>query len=243
MRLLVTRPEPEATRTAERLRALGHEPVLAPLLETVFLAPPPPGFRPAAILLTSGNGLRGLLRWPNFRAWLDIPVLAVGDRTATAAREAGFRDVRSADGDGEALASLAIATLDPAAGTLLYPAAIDRAGLWPDKLTATGFTISLVETYRMDPVAALPDPVADDLHQGRLDGVLLYSPRTAKTFVGLVARLDPQPPLDHLSIYALSANVASVLTFGSVLIADEPTDDALLARIPPGMGTSPSGVR
>jgi len=243
MRLLVTRPEPEATRTTERLRALGHEPVLAPLLETVFLNPPPPSFRPAAILLTSGNGLRGLLRWPIFRVWLDVPLLAVGDRTAEAARSAGFTEVRSADGDGDALASLAIENLDPRAGTVLYPAAVDRAGRWPDRLTAAGFTLSLVEIYRMDPVAVLPDPVANDLHQGRIDGVLLYSPRTAKTFVELVARLDPQPRLDHLSIYALSANVASVLTFGSVLIAEEPTDDALLARIPPGVGTSPSGVR
>ena len=32
MRLLVTRPEPDATRQAERLAARGHEPVLAPLL-------------------------------------------------------------------------------------------------------------------------------------------------------------------------------------------------------------------
>lgn len=243
MRLLVTRPEPDATRTAERLRALGHEPVLAPLLEARFLDPVPPAFLPAAILLTSGNGLRGLLRWPDFRAWLDIPVLAVGDRTATAAREAGFRDVRSADGDGDALASLAIATLDPSAGTLLYPAAVDRAGHWPERLAAAGYELSLVEIYRMDPVAALPDSVADDLHQSRLDGVLLYSPRTAKTFVELVTGLNPPPPLDGLAIYALSANVASVLTFGTAILAEEPTDDALLARIPPGMGTSPSGVR
>lgn len=243
MRLLVTRPEPEATRTAERLRALGHEPVMAPLLETQFLDPPAPRFRPAAILLTSGNGLRGLLRWPESRGWIDAPVLAVGDRTAEAARAAGFTDVGSADGDGEALASLAIESLDPNNGTLLYPAAVDRAGHWPERLIAAGFTLSLVETYRMDPVARLPNRVEDDLHQGRIDGILLYSPRTAKTFVELVGRLDPQPLLDHLSIYALSPNVACALTFGTAFIASEPTDDALLALIPKSMGTSPSGVR
>ena len=32
MRLLVTRPEPDATRQAEKLAARGHEAVLAPLL-------------------------------------------------------------------------------------------------------------------------------------------------------------------------------------------------------------------
>ncbi|WEK50957.1 MAG: uroporphyrinogen-III synthase [Candidatus Kaistia colombiensis] len=243
MRLLVTRPEPEAARTAERLRALGHEPVVAPLLEARFLDPAPPAFLPAAILLTSGNGLRGLLRWSGARDWLDIPVLAVGARTAESARAAGFMDVRSADGDGDALASLAIASLDPEAGTILYPAAVDRAGHWPERLIAAAFTLSLVETYRMDPVAGLPDPVIADLREGKFDGVLLYSPRTAKTFAQLVGGLDPQPPLDHLSIYALSPNVASALTFGTAFIAHEPTDDALLALIPKSMGTSPSGVR
>ena len=243
MRLLVTRPEPEATRTAERLRALGHEPVMAPLLETVFLDPPPPASKPAALLLTSGNGLRGLMRWPVRPSWLALPVLAVGDRTAEAARAAGFTDVRSADGDGEALATLAIESLDPKAGKILYPAAVDRAGHWPDRLSAAGFSLELVEIYRTDPATSLPEPVVADLQEGLLDGILLYSPRTAKTFSELIRRLDPQPRLDHLSIYALSANVAAALTFGTSFIAPEPTDDALLALIPQSMGTSPSGVR
>ncbi|MFI5408145.1 uroporphyrinogen-III synthase [Kaistia sp. UC242_56] len=243
MRLLVTRPEPDATRTAERLRALGHEPVMAPLLKTAFLDPPAPTFRPSAILLTSGNGLRGMLRWPGAADWLDIPVLAVGDRTAEAARAAGYTQVRSAEGDGETLATLAIASMDPKAGTLLYPAAVDRAGHWPERLLAAGFTIALVEVYRMDPVASLPDSVVADLRQGRLDGVLLYSPRTAKTFAHHVAALDPQPPVDHLSIYTLSPNVASSVTFGRIFTGPEPTDDALLALIPQSVGTSPSGVR
>jgi len=243
MRLLVTRPEPEATRTAERLRALGHEPVLAPLLDTVFLDPPPPGTRPAAILLTSGNGLRGLLRWEDATRWLDIAVLAVGERTADMARSAGFRDVRSADGDGDALASLVIATLDPGAGALLYPAAVDRAGHWPDRLLAAGFRLEIVEIYRMDPVAALPDSVILDLRQERIEGALVYSPRTAKTLSQLVDGLVPRPPVAGLPIYALSENVASALTFGRIFIAAEPTEDALLAQIPQSMGTSPSGVR
>ena len=247
MRLLVTRPEPEATRTAERLRGLGHEPVVAPLLEVIFLDPPQPAFQPAAVLLTSGNGLRGLLRWPVAANWFDIPVFAVGDRTAEAARQAGFSKVLSADGDGDALATLAIAALAPGAtlhaGTLLYPAAVDRAGHWPERLIAAGHTLSLVEVYRMDPVGSLPDSVVDDLHQRQIDGVLLYSPRTAKAFSQLVDGLDPRPPVDHLSIYTLSKNVASALTFGTAFIANEPTDDALLAQIPKSMGTSPSGVR
>ncbi|BCP55696.1 uroporphyrinogen III methyltransferase [Kaistia sp. 32K] len=248
MRLLVTRPELEATRTAERLRALGHEPVIAPMLQTVFLDPPLPAIDPAAILLTSLNGLRALARWPLPAAWFALPVLAVGDRTAAAARGAGFADVRSADGDGVALAELTLATLPPTAGTLLYPAAVDRAGNWTETLAQAGYELALVEAYRMDPAASLPDSAATSLREGRIDGVLLYSPRTATALVRCLAALDPPARLDGLTIYALSENVAAALRagnlrFGTIRIAEKPTDDALLALLPGSVGTSPSGVR
>jgi uroporphyrinogen-III synthase len=231
MRLLVTRPEPEATRTAKRLRDLGHEPVIAPMLTTSFLDPAMPAIDPAAILLTSLNGVRALVRWPLPEDWFARPVLAVGDRTAEAAREAGFRDVRSADGDGEALATLAIATLDPARGQLLYPAATDRAGDWPDRLTAAGFRVRLVEAYRMDPVVRLPASVETALREARIDGVLVYSPRTAKTFSQCLAALDPPLPQAGLTFYALSPNVAVALGGGNVHAANEPTEAALLALL------------
>ncbi len=243
MRLLVTRPEPEATRTAERLRELGHEPVTAPMLTSVFLDPPMPAIDPVAILLTSLNGVRGLMRWPVPEAWFALPVLAVGDRTAEAAREAGFASVSSADGDGVALAALAMERLEPDAGPLLYPAAVDRAGTWTETLTGAGHALELVEVYRMEPAASLPDSVVAALREDRVDGVLVYSPRTATALSGCVDRLDPRPDIDRLPVYALSPNVAAAMRFGDVHIAEKPTDDALLALIPASMGTSPSGAR
>jgi uroporphyrinogen-III synthase len=231
MRLLVTRPEPEATRTAERLRALGHEPVIAPMLTTIFLDPKLPAIDPAAILLTSLNGVRAMTRLSLPESWFALPVLAVGDRTAEAARAAGFRDVRSADGDGEALATLVIATLDPEAGPLLYPAAVDRAGDWPDRLAEARFEIALAEAYRMDPVARLPDSVVAALRAQEIDGILVYSPRTARTLSRLLADVRPPLPLDGLAVYALSPNVAAAVDFGAVHAADAPTEDALLALL------------
>lgn len=243
MRLLVTRPEPEASRTAERLRDLGHEPVKAPMLTSVFLDPPMPAIDPAAILFTSLNGVRGLLRWPVPDAWFSLPVLAVGDRTAEAAREAGFGRVYSADGDGIALAALTMAMIRPGAGPLLYPAAVDRAGTWTQTLAEAGHALELVEVYRMEPVKSLPDSVISSLRDGLVDGVLVYSPRTASALSGCVDLLDPRPALDHLVVYTLSPNVAAAMRFGDLHIAEKPTDDALLALIPASMGTSPSGAR
>ena len=56
MRLLLTRPEPDAQRTAAALRAQGHDVIIAPLLRIEPAADAEIGAGPwAAILITSAN--------------------------------------------------------------------------------------------------------------------------------------------------------------------------------------------
>ncbi len=70
-----------------------------PLLSVRFHDGPPLALDGAqAILATSANGVRALARRSRAR---DLPVFAVGPQTAEAAREAGFANVKSADGDAE----------------------------------------------------------------------------------------------------------------------------------------------
>src|SRR5262245_18884914 len=101
MRLLVTRPEPDNARTAAELRARGHEVMLAPLLRIEPVPDADLGNGPwSGVLITSANGARAIAAHKR-RAALDaLPVLAVGQASAAAARDAGISDVTSADGDG-----------------------------------------------------------------------------------------------------------------------------------------------
>lgn len=237
MRLLVTRPQPDAARTAAALAALGHETMIAPLLEAELLPPPADLLSPAAVLVTSINAVRAIAAWPAARLPRDRPLLAVGDRTADAARAAGFADIRSAAGDAGALAALAGETLDPGAGPLLYPAADRPAGDLAGLLRRSGFTVIELAAYRMAPVTRLPDAVAAALESGALDGVLLYSRRTAMVFATLAAPLGPH--LAAMPLYCLSAEVASGVGFGRVAIAAAPNEAALFALI--GAGTSAAG--
>ena len=112
--MLVTRPEPDASETARRLNALDIETVIDPLLRTETLPtslPAATGF--AAIAVTSANALRALEargELPNYR---NLPLYAVGDRTADMARHLGFARVSSA-GSGPCTAST---TCAPAAAS------------------------------------------------------------------------------------------------------------------------------
>lgn len=88
-RLVILRPEPGASATLERARAMGLEAVAMPLFVATpvdWRVPEPGEFD--ALLLTSANALRhggaGLERL------LGLPVFAVGEATAAAALEAGF---------------------------------------------------------------------------------------------------------------------------------------------------------
>src|SRR5262245_45808721 len=99
MRLIVTRPEPDATRTAEALIRLGHVAILSPMLDVANesrVAVPQERFQ--AVLVTSINAVRTLAGISDRAPITGIPIFAVGDRTALEAKRAGFATARSADG-------------------------------------------------------------------------------------------------------------------------------------------------
>ncbi|HEX9702689.1 MAG TPA: uroporphyrinogen-III synthase, partial [Rhodospirillales bacterium] len=126
MRLLITRPKDDAQTLADALAALRIDCLIEPVIEVADVDGPPPDLSGVqALLVTSANGARAFARRHGGRA---LPVLAVGDASAAAARDLGFTSVESARGDVQALAALVRARLAPARGALLHVAASDVAG-------------------------------------------------------------------------------------------------------------------
>ncbi len=233
MKLLVTRPLPDAEETAGRLRGLGHEVMVQPLLRTRLL-PLAATVAPAALAVTSRNGVRALAAWPAAAVWRDLPLFAVGEATAAAARGAGFTDISSADGDGVALAELIIATRKPGDGRILYPAAEDRSPIFEQRLGEAGFAVDGVVAYRMAAADAFDPPIVEALAAGELDGVLLYSRRSAETFLALVDQAGLGGALARLRLFVLSPRVADAFAsraVGRIDVAPEPREDALIGLI------------
>lgn len=229
-RWLVTRPREEAERFADAMRDRGLDPVVAPILEIEPVDPGPIDLGDVqAVLATSRNGIDAFARRVKRR---DLPVLAVGDATAELARTLGFRDVTSAAGDGADLADLARAKLDPAAGVLLHPSGEEVARDLPALLA--GFTARRIVLYRARPAAALPSAAVAALADPRLAGVVFFSPRTAKVFATLAARVELTHRLAGLTAVCLSPAVAQALDpspWRAVRIADRPDSPSLLARL------------
>jgi uroporphyrinogen-III synthase len=227
MRLLVTRPEDDAARTAQALRARGHTVLVAPLMrmETIEGAFGGPF---AAVLLTSANAARAVSMHRRRAELIGLPVLAVGARTAQAARESGFTQVESADG---ALGDLVrLVTARRPGGRLLYLAGEDRAGDLAGDLAAHGIAVETAVVYRTAPVDTLPAEAVRALTEQRIDAALHYSRRSALTLLRLAGEARLLNAAVKLAHYCLSDDVAAVLResgAGRVLAAPVPTEAAL----------------
>ncbi|HEV7257826.1 MAG TPA: uroporphyrinogen-III synthase [Bosea sp. (in: a-proteobacteria)] len=231
MRIFVFRPPADAERTATAIRAHGHEPVLAPLFAVARLPAPAPEGPFAAIALTSGNAVPALADL--LPVWRDLPVFAVGARTAGKVREAGFEDARSANGNRDDMVALIRDNLKAPARLLLIVGR-DRHEDVADKLAAAGFEVVTWVAYAAEAIAAFPEQAREVLRQGGVDGALHYSARGVRTCLELARAAGVVDPLLDLTHVALSADVAAPLISAgasTVLVAEHPEEAALLAAL------------
>jgi uroporphyrinogen-III synthase len=142
--------------------------------------------------------------------------------------------VRSADGDGAALAALARATLDPHGGKIVHISGEHVAGDLAGKLAAAGFNVERRIAYSARAATALPSAFA-----GPLDIVLFHSARAAAAFLALGA-----PGAERLTAACLSPAVAAAARgpgWRRLIVAPEPREEAFLAAALAGLNT-PGGA-
>ena len=229
MRMLVTRAEPDAAETAARLDALGITPVIAPLLERATLhtsLPDGQGF--AALALTSSNALRALEERGALDRFRALPVFAVGDRTAEAARAAGFSRVTSGGGTlAHLVEEIAAAGLT---GPVFYPTARHQSGDLAQELAPFGIMVVAAKVYEMRAASHLGADILAGLEDGTIGAALLYSKRTSEVFADL-ARALPAPIRARLGLLCLSEQVAAPLMeahFTRIALADYPSEEAMM---------------
>jgi uroporphyrinogen-III synthase len=193
-RIWITRTQPGAAATAERVRAMGHDALVAPLLAVRRVEDAEIELRGVgALAFTSANGVRAFADLSGER---ELRVFAVGAATAQAARAAGFRTVLSADGDVEALAEGIAARRLQLRGAVLHPGAAEPAGDLVDALKKHGVEARRAVLYETGPVQFCEIETERLL---RADAVLLHSPRAAKVLAAMLKE-HPAPNLRALGL-------------------------------------------
>lgn len=227
MQVIVTRPEPDASAFAAELRAAGLTPILSPAMEIAPRAVRIDLAGIGALAFTSGNGVRA------FAAVTpppDLPVFAVGEITAAAAREAGFRNVSAAEGDVASLAANIAAARRAFSGAVLHVSGADQAGDLAGALCSEGIEASRAVLYEARPVASLSGDAARALTaEPFADWVALFSPRSVALFLQQASRNHAH--LGHTRAACLSEAVAAAASgaaWAGIEIADTRNSAAMI---------------
>ena len=222
----VTRTSPDNEKTTGALRQLGFDALAVPVLRVQDLPEKALDEQPDAIVFTSVNGVRHHSICP---ALLDIPVFAVGDRTAKSAAHVGYTHVVSAAGDVLDLERLIVRSL-PRGSRLLHFSVQRRAGDLTGNLRRKGYLATRKPVYETRDVAvakllaSLPAP-----HE--INGILIHSPRAGHVVKRCLERTSR--PFRGI-VYCIS-NAAAASFVGKegmdIRVAARPDEASMLALI------------
>jgi len=214
--LLLLRPEPGLSESADRARQLGLEVISCPLflVEPIeWQASDPADYD--ALLLTSANAVRH--GGPQLKLLRPLPVHAVGGATAESAREAGFAVASAGEGNVvDMLAGL------PRNVRLLHLAGEDHRQAGEQIERRIVYRSAEIENPRLPPLAELVAAV--------------HSPRAARRLAQLADHRD------RTALAAISSAAAQAAGDGweRIEVADHPNDSSLLALAAMLCHTSPS---
>jgi uroporphyrinogen-III synthase len=234
MRVVVTRPHPQGQRTAAVLAARGHDVWEVPLMTIEPVAADLSGAW-GALVITSANAPAAIAGNAAFATLSELPLYAVGRRSAEAAQEAGFANVTSAGGDVRDLVQLLRERHADASAPLLYLAGEDRAADLIGELSVHGIAAELRVVYRAV-TAPFPDELVAALEAGGdVQAVLHFSRRSAENYVAGARAAGVAEPAMDVRHYCLSAQVAEPLVQAGatrVAVAPRPEEAALIELLP-----------
>ncbi|MEO0637036.1 MAG: uroporphyrinogen-III synthase [Pseudomonadota bacterium] len=219
--VLITRPEPAASRTAQRLRDLGFETSVAPLTELLPLAPRIALSERCRVIATSANAF--MADPPDgFPADLIHDFICVGEQTARASVAWGLPQPSIVAPDAETLIARASeAGIDLKRWPVVYFAGRYRSLTLEEELSRMAAVYEVYETYE---ARAVPDPFqAVDL--GTIHAVLLMSPRAAEQFS---AALDEGEQMKSVCISDAARDRLSERLRRLAVVAAEPSFDSML---------------
>jgi len=180
------------------------------------------------VVVTSGQSLDALrLALPP-----DLPLTAVGQRTAERAREMGFSRVDHAGGTAASI----IHHLGPSPGntSLLLATGQGLAGDLAIGLRQQGWAVTRRVVYWARSFSRIASPAREMLASGQVAAILFYSPATARAFLDALG--PARPELASVRALALSPRIGDALRdapFADISIAAKPEERLLLDLLGP----------
>jgi uroporphyrinogen-III synthase len=235
--ILITRPHDAALETAQLVKKMGFDTLLAPALRIQDTNQPLPDLSAAeGLIFSSAEGVRALMRQNPAPVIFSKTIFAVGDHTAQMARDAGFECVLSAAGTMTDLAAL-IRQHYVAPVALVHISGADTqndpALLLP---RSEGWHVERIIVYRAVPIDHIPTEALTALRAGQVYAIVFYSARSAEGFLNALIRDWPQAICPKTRALCLAPPVIECvrkfnLQWADIFVSKTPEQAGILALL------------
>ncbi len=234
MRILLTRAPEDAARTAEKLKAQGHQVLISPVFEIQPRDAEWPKGVIDGVVATSAQAFEQA----QFADDSPLPearrlfrLFIVGSKTAEAAKKCGFTGELFVGQNAKELADALIAKMPPYA-RLAYLAGHDRKSELETRCKEARLEIIPVEIYEARAAASLSKEAVAALKASEVDAIMHFSRRSTETFLKLAetSGVDAKP-IRHIAISNDAATPLHAAGATFIVTAFEPKEAAMLALL------------
>ena len=209
MHVLFTRPIDDSKDLILKFKSLGHIVSSIPVISIKKKEHPKIDFSSfKGIIFTSSNAIK----------FLDIKLLdknikcfCVGSTTERLAKEKGFQNIFSAEGNVNNLKEIILQNFKSSEGKLLYISGETITFELDKFLISEGLKVERVINYSSDPIEKFNKILIDDLKNNVPDIVYIYSQNSAISFKNLIKNYNLQNHWMNTNLMCISEKTSSVL--------------------------------
>ena len=233
--IIITRADPGARETADRVMALGRRPMVAPMLSLRVLSETSLHDTDtlSGLVFTSANGVRTYAKRCASRT---LTAWCVGPATAQAAREMGFAAVQESAGNAVDLAQFIASRSAPETKPLLHVANTAAAGTLRATLEGLGYKVTFAPIYEMVPARALPIKVARALAEPGPAIILVHSEKGASAFANVARHIETSNCVG-VAISDRASAPLEPLKLDAIYTAKSPNEDGLFEALGTALAT------
>ena len=209
MHVLFTRPIDDSKDLILKFKSLGHIVSSIPVISIKKKEYPKIDFSFfKGIIFTSSNAIKFL-----DTKLLDknIKCFCVGNATELFAKEKGFQNIFSAEGNVNNLKEIILQNFKSSEGKLLYISGETITFELDKFLISEGLKVERVINYSSDPIEKFNEILIDDLKNNVPDIVYIYSQNSAISFKNLIKNYNLQNHWMNTNLMCISEKTSSVL--------------------------------
>lgn len=204
--LLLTRPQSDSEKLSQELYQDGFECLIAPMLEILPLDFVMPDFEDYdGAFITSGNAVQILCDHKDFKnSAFDASVYCTGAQTHDALKDKGFTNVQMIEGVAKDLVKY---LSDKAGQKFIHLRGVHAAFPLEKVLKKKNVQVISLPIYTAQKAQEIDAEIIQAIKSRTVNGVVLYSKRTAESFLAIAKKQDFIKDLQPVDIFCISKSV------------------------------------